>query len=107
MEELKRCSRCGRELPRTDFHKSASKKDGLQSECKECRCQIDKDSRVKRKLKNQGVAVTTINEKMHKVYAHSDLARFTPRQLMEELKARGYRWDYMLEPQKKIYYDKV
>ena len=27
---------------------------------------------------------------MHKVYTHKDLARFTPRELMLELKARGY-----------------
>lgn len=29
-------------------------------------------------------------EHMHKVYTHKDLARFTPRELMLELKARGY-----------------
>ena len=28
-------------------------------------------------------------------------------ELMEELKARGFRWEYMLEPQKKIFYDKI
>lgn len=42
-----------------------------------------------------------------KVYSNADLARFTPRQLMEELKARGFRWDYMLEPQRKIFFDKI
>lgn len=49
----------------------------------------------------------TTEHKLIKVYAHPELAKFHPRQLMEELKARGWRWEYMLEPQKKIYFDKI
>ena len=30
------CSRCGQSKPRSEFHKNASRKDGLQHECKEC-----------------------------------------------------------------------
>jgi predicted HTH domain antitoxin len=44
---------------------------------------------------------------MIKIYSNVELAKFSPRQLMEELKARGFRWDYMLEPQKKIYFEKI
>jgi hypothetical protein len=44
---------------------------------------------------------------MRKVYTNSELSKFTPRALMAELKARGFRWEYMLEPQKKIMYDKI
>lgn len=65
---------------------------------------------MKLKLQKQGVIeqnTTPIVEKLHKVYAHPDLARFNHRQLMEELKARGFKWDYMIEPQRKIYFDKI
>ena len=44
---------------------------------------------------------------MIKVYSNAELAKFSPRQLMEELKARGFKWDYMLEPQRKIYFEKI
>lgn len=92
----KRCSRCKRELPTTDFHRNNHTKDGCQSECKECRKEIDKERRLKAK-----------NNSLSKVYSNQELAKFTPRQLMEELKARGFTWDYMLEPQKKIHFNKI
>lgn len=40
--ETKICSKCGRKLPLDCFSKCKSKKDGLQSYCKECRKQYDK-----------------------------------------------------------------
>lgn len=33
----KQCTRCGRDLPHTDFHKDTSRRDGLTSACKTCR----------------------------------------------------------------------
>lgn len=42
-----------------------------------------------------------------KVSAHPELAKFTPRQLMEELKSRGFKWEYMLEPVRKIMFEKI
>ena len=33
---MKRCFKCGRELPESEFHKSRRSKDGLASCCKEC-----------------------------------------------------------------------
>lgn len=36
MEKLKKCSKCGRELPVSEFWKNASNEDGLQTYCKEC-----------------------------------------------------------------------
>ena len=39
--------------------------------------------------------------------SESELSQYTPRQLMEELKRRGFTWDYMLEPQRKIYFNKI
>ena len=36
MEKLKKCSKCSRELPVSEFWKNASTEDGLQTYCKEC-----------------------------------------------------------------------
>lgn len=37
MENTKVCSKCGMELPTSEFHKDKSKKDGLTCRCKQCR----------------------------------------------------------------------
>lgn len=36
MANTKTCSKCGRELPISEFYKDKSRKDGYRSECKEC-----------------------------------------------------------------------
>jgi DNA-directed RNA polymerase subunit RPC12/RpoP len=43
--ETKKCSRCGRELPVTEFGKNRSAKDGLQVFCKECFRQYARNKR--------------------------------------------------------------
>lgn len=43
MENTKRCSKCGRELPLECFGKHKRKKDGLQAYCKECMKQYMKE----------------------------------------------------------------
>lgn len=58
----------------------------------------------KRKDREKEVADT---HNLLKVYSSPELAKFTPRQLMHELKARGYKWEYVLEPQMKVMYDKI
>lgn len=96
--ETKVCNKCGRELPKESFNKRNASKDGLQDYCKDCMRVLNKArwERIKDKEDN-----------LHKVYSNPDLARFTPRELMAELKARGFKWEYMLEPQKRIMYDKI
>lgn len=89
----KKCKRCGRELPIESFHKMAKSPDGHQPYCKDCRSEMASERTKKKRLS--------------KVYSNPELAKFTPRQLMEELKSRGFRWDYMLEPQKRIMFDKI
>lgn len=43
MENItKKCSKCGRELPLSEFNKDKSRKDGLQSYCKSCQKQYKK-----------------------------------------------------------------
>lgn len=105
--ETKVCSKCKQALPVSMFHKNIKRPDGLQTYCKEC----GKEYAQKRKRNGGGIdsTVTEIidGHKLTKVHSNPDLTCFTPRQLMQELKARGYRWDYMIEPQRKIMYDKI
>lgn len=46
--DTKICSKCGRELPLTEFYKNKAKKDGLQHMCKECYKQYHKQNRETR-----------------------------------------------------------
>lgn len=79
MEEIKTtkvCRVCKRELTIDNFHKKKSAKDGLQCECIDCRRELLNRSR-------------NLN-KTHKVFLNPDLAKFQPRELISELRAREY-----------------
>ena len=101
----KQCKECGRILPVSEFNKRASAKDGYQEYCRCCQKRQQKEYYLKKKgLKESRCEVQA---GLSKVYAYPELAKFQPRQLMEELKARGFVWDHMLEPRKKIYFEKI
>lgn len=78
--ETKKCTKCKRELPVSEFWKNASKEDGLQDYCKHC---------GKEYIKNRKTSTSPASN-LRKVYSNPDLAKFTPKQLMEELRSRGY-----------------
>lgn len=82
----KKCSRCGRILPVEQFYKKIASVDGLQGYCKECA------NSYPRKAKGEGA-------KMKKVFSSPELAKFTPRQLIDELKMRGYRGTLTIQQQ--------
>lgn len=69
--KTKKCPKCGRELPLSEFYLKRSAADGLQTSCKECQ---------KKRVRNHH-----INKN-----CNPELAQFTPRQLIEELRLRGY-----------------
>ena len=110
----KKCPKCGRVLPSTDFYGNKRSKDGLQDKCKECQKEWNTEYK-RRKLKekvNEDACDTTVKiqeqeRTMTKVFTNPELAKFTPRELMSELKARGWVWDSMLEPQKRVYFSKI
>lgn len=77
------CSRCGRELPIDNFAKNAKSKDGRLSICKECRSAAISAGYAK-KRKNMSLPVKGVEG------GNPELARFTPRQLIEELRSRGF-----------------
>lgn len=81
IKKTKVCVKCGRELPLENFSPNVKCKDGYRYECKECTAEYQRNLYKKRK---EGL-------KQHKVYSNPDLAKFTPRQLIEELKSRGYK----------------
>lgn len=112
--KMKKCSKCGRELPITSYSKKTGAKDGLQEMCRDCKAAYMREytSRKKQAISSEKVEKIIVKheEQPHtlmKVYTETELAKFTPRQLMLELKARGFRWEYMLEPQRKVYFDKI
>ena len=110
--KVKKCVKCGRVLTVDNFSKSSSAKDGLQSYCKECAARAALESQAKKK-KGDVVGAKTgfqptdtpkktvdtqdaierrvLSGAAYKVYAHPELAKFSPRQLIEELRERGYR----------------
>lgn len=86
MEEnvlTKKCSKCGRELPLSRFSKCTSQKDGLQKTCKECASSYNKERYKAKTFEKEGCHLV-------KVYSNPELAKVQPRELIAELRARGY-----------------
>lgn len=73
--ETKVCKVCGQELPLSEFRKSRLVPNGIAT-CKKC---------VNAKIKKTKLFKETTGS------TNSELAKFTPRELIEELKSRGYK----------------
>ena len=73
--ETKVCKVCGQELPLSEFRKSLLVPNGIAT-CKKC---------VNEKIKKTKLLKETTGS------TNSELAKFTPRELIEELKSRGYK----------------
>jgi hypothetical protein len=107
MEEKKFCPKCKRELSVDSFYQVKGRNGKLTTSCycKECLCQIGKENRAAKKEASKSVEKpkapapqsvpqsapqSAAENHIHKIYYHKDLAKFQPRDLMLELKARGY-----------------
>lgn len=95
MEEIKTkvCRKCGRELPTESFFKNHTCKGGVDTICRDCKNEYQREwaRKNKEKKKAQKIENERIEfEKKYKIYTNKDLAKFTPSELMLELKARGY-----------------
>lgn len=75
--ETKICRICGEEKPITDFAKHPQYKDGYDTRCKCCINAHRKTYYHAQKMTHKG--------------GNSALADFSPRELIEELRTRGYK----------------
>lgn len=69
-----------------NFTSIPSMRMGMTLPCGACRS----EQRKKRRQNQKNEQSANRPLKIHPVYSNPELAKFTPRQLMEELKARGY-----------------
>ena len=85
MNELvtKICKKCGQAKPIEEFSKDARSRDGHSMYCKDCTRDISRKSYEKMKMRREAAATA------------NTLAAFTPRDLLAELKRRGYKWEKM------------
>lgn len=100
MEEIrtKVCKCCGEELPVTSFYEKKTSSDGYQTYCKKCQSkkmvEYARNKRAKEKYRKVEEERMEF-EKKYKIYTNRELAKFTPRELMLELKARGYEGELL------------
>lgn len=78
----KKCKVCGRELPIENFRKNHIARDGYVDTCTQCA------SMKKKRVAADKVLDSTTPQNAN---CNPSLAGFTPRELMEELKARGFK----------------
>ena len=100
MEEIrtKVCKCCGEELPVTSFYEKKTAADGCQTYCKKCQSKKMVEYTRNRKAKEKARKVEEERvefENKYKIYTNRELAKFTPRELMLELKARGYEGELL------------
>ena len=90
-EMTKKCSKCGRELPVSEFYKNNRTKDGYCYYCKSCHDESVKKSKcLKKDVTHKTMSEQPKQVHLNKVYSNPELAKFQPRELIAELRARGY-----------------
>jgi hypothetical protein len=93
--ETKRCGHCGRILPIDQFSKKSKSKDGLRPYCKSCYKGIQEARKAGKKDEESEDKTYYPSNAVAPADETNALEKFTPRQLLKELKRRGYRWSGM------------
>ena len=90
--KTKTCTKCGRELPISEFYARTGTKDGLQTICKECHNAKTKESIARRKAQAEDAKPKdTIKELTEAVAGITNgLKAITDQTLVDELRARGW-----------------
>lgn len=90
--KTKTCTKCGRELPISEFYARTGAKDGLQTICKECHNAKTKESIARRKAQaEEEKPKDTIKELTEAVAGITNgLKAVADRTLVDELRARGW-----------------
>lgn len=130
--ELKYCPHCKTLKPLSEFHKNKASKDGCQPICKKCRHEADVERNKMLKERKHAakeinntdnqISVNQTEDKMEKkeVIKTTDgrtlikkedsglkpIEKYTPRELLTELKRRGYIWKEMYVKQT-VEWDKI
>lgn len=102
MEEIKTkvCRRCGNEKPLTEFTTNKECKDGRGSYCKTCRNELAKQyyrnrrANMSNNMSGGGIASDCIRANDRKG-CNPKFDGVTSRELINELKDRGYKWSSM------------
>ena len=90
-KKTKVCSRCRQEKSVEEFAKKKQSKDGLQYMCKDCMRELNRELYLKRKMNSEDFPKESVSiSNLHHVYTNVELAKFKPKDLIAELRARGY-----------------
>lgn len=83
VELKKTCSKCGKELPISQFARNAKSADGHLGICKDCHAETIRQGHANKK-EQLSLPIKGVEG------GNPELAKFTPRQLMDELRSRGF-----------------
>lgn len=101
---MKKCTRCGSVLPISEFGIDKRQKDGHNIYCKECLRQLSQIRRAKKaeNKKHEMLKVAIVDT------PKVNFENVSSRELLAELKSRGYYWTdmYVNEP-KKVDFNKI
>lgn len=84
---IKKCTKCGRELPLSMYHLRKSSKDGHSGMCKDCTRIYDKERAAKK------IAATKkrrAEKKAQSIPLKASISNLSDSELFDELKRRGY-----------------
>lgn len=107
MKATKVCSCCKIEKPLSEFGKNVRDKDGYDYYCKDCKSKIQRENRLKRLAKETDAPAISPNANVasHAPIEHAEkpqqdklLKDCTPRELILELKNRGYKGRLVWQP---------
>jgi len=101
-ETMKTCTKCGRELPLSEFSKDKSRKDGLQLWCKECRKKYYAEHREELLEHQKQYDAEHKEEKSeyNKQYYADNAERYAERYASIEGYAKAIRWTNLQKDRK-------
>lgn len=94
---MKLCSHCGQVKPVSEFNKG-------QYYCKDCQKEYSKEFYRKKKAIPAEAIITEDGNRL--ISTETPIEKFSSRELLVELKKRGYYWEKMYVKQE-VFFDKI